>query len=128
MATRKCYEGSLKSRRRCMHVEREGILKGEKVDPRVDFERECPQPAEEIRIIKIGEGKSLKISSKIKVEEEERLAKCLRENLGAFAWSVGDMSGIDLGFMCHHLAVDPKAKPMVQHRRKLGEEKRMIVD
>lgn len=49
------------------------------------------------------------------------------ENMGAFAWSVGGMSGIDLDFMCHCLAVDSKAKPIVQRRRKLGEEKRLIV-
>jgi len=30
--------------------------------------------------------------------------------------------------MCHCLSINPKEKPIVQRRRKLGEERRQIVD
>jgi len=38
------------------------------------------------------------------------------------------MPGIDPNVVCHHLAVNPAVKPVVQRKHKLGEERRNTVD
>jgi len=38
------------------------------------------------------------------------------------------MSGIDLDFMCHKLALLPQAKPIAQRKRKLEEERQVAVE
>jgi len=38
------------------------------------------------------------------------------------------MPGIDPSIVCHHLTVSPRIKPLVQRKRKLGEERRKVVD
>lgn len=38
------------------------------------------------------------------------------------------MPGIDIEVACHHLAVRTSVKPVVQRKRKMGEEKRKAVD
>ena len=47
----------------------------------------------------------------------------LRCNVGAFIWSPTGMLGINLDFLFHRLALDSSAKPVIQKRRKFGEEK-----
>nr|KYP52864.1 hypothetical protein KK1_025250 [Cajanus cajan] len=47
--------------------------------------------------------------------------------MSAFAWHVKDMPGVDPDFMCHKLAIDPRAKPVIQKRRKFGEDKRKAI-
>jgi len=37
------------------------------------------------------------------------------------------MPGIDPDFMCHHLTMDPKVRPIRQRRRKFNEERRLVV-
>jgi len=38
------------------------------------------------------------------------------------------MPGIDPSVVCHHLAINPIVKRVVQRKRKLGEERRKAVD
>nr|KYP66333.1 Retrovirus-related Pol polyprotein from transposon 17.6 [Cajanus cajan] len=45
--------------------------------------------------------------------------------MSAFAWHVKDMPGVDPDFMCHKLAIDPRAKPVIQKRRKIHTPYRM---
>uniref|UniRef100_A0A151UDK4 Retrovirus-related Pol polyprotein from transposon opus n=1 Tax=Cajanus cajan TaxID=3821 RepID=A0A151UDK4_CAJCA len=47
--------------------------------------------------------------------------------MSAFAWHVKDMPGVDPDFMCHKLAIDPRAKPVIQKRRKCGDDKRKAI-
>jgi len=37
------------------------------------------------------------------------------------------MPGIDLDFLCHRLTMDEKVRPVIQRRRKLNEERRLII-
>jgi len=37
------------------------------------------------------------------------------------------MPGIDISVACHHLAVKPSVKPVVQRKQKMGKEKRKAV-
>ena len=59
----KCYEGSLKNKKkRCMNVERrEREFEGVELDPRVEYEEERLQPVEEIKTISLEEGRIVKI-------------------------------------------------------------------
>jgi len=128
-SARKCYEGSLKNKKICWQLERvEQSCDEVELDLRVDCEEERPQPVEEIKTIVLKEGRMVKIGSHMQVEREKELTECLKENFQAFAWSVQDIPGIDPDFICHRLSVNPNVKPVVQKRRKLGEEKQQIVN
>jgi len=50
-----------------------------------------------------------------------------RQYLDAFAWSASDMPGIDPDFLCHHLTMDPKVRPVRQRRRKFNEKRRLVL-
>lgn len=69
-----------------------------------------------------------KIETSLEVAEEENLIRFLQENSDLFAWAPSDMPGIDIKVACHHLAVNPSVKPVVQRKHKMGEEKRNAVD
>ena len=123
---RKCYEGSLKNKKKCWQVERRG---GEvELDPRIDYEGERPQPVEEVKNVAMGGDRFLKIGSCMEMEREKELVEYLKENLSSFAWMVQDMPVIDPDVMRHWLSMNPNVKLVVQKRRKLGEERRQIVD
>nr|KYP35454.1 hypothetical protein KK1_043508 [Cajanus cajan] len=64
--------------------------------------------------VSLAEGKTVKIGVSLDKEEEEGLLTVLKSNVSAFAWSAGDMPGIDPDFLCHRLMVDPNAKPVIQ--------------
>jgi len=51
-------------------------------------------------------------------EEQEKVAAVISRNLDAFAWTAADMPGIDPDFLCHHLTMDAKVRPVRQRRRK----------
>jgi len=128
-SARKCYEGSLKNKKRCWQLERVE-RSGEEVelDPRVDYEGERSQPVEETKSIELAEGRLVRISSQMDVNRERKLIDCLKENVGAFAWSVQDMRRIDPDFICHRLLVNPNVKSVVQKKRKFSEERQQIVN
>nr|KYP49416.1 Retrovirus-related Pol polyprotein from transposon 297 family [Cajanus cajan] len=73
------------------------------------------------------EGKKVKIGTSLSPEDVEKLIEVLKVNISAFAWHAKDMPGVDPDFMCHRLAIDPGAKPVIQKRRKFGEEKRKAI-
>jgi len=37
------------------------------------------------------------------------------------------MPGIDPDFLCHHLTMNPKVRPVRQRRRKFNEERHLVV-
>jgi len=37
------------------------------------------------------------------------------------------MPDIDPDFLCHHLTMDPKVRPVCQRRRKFNEEKHQVI-
>ena len=48
---------------------------------------------------------------------------CLQRNRDVFAWSHGDMKGVDPELMCHRLNVDPRAPTRRQQERPLNPER-----
>ncbi|RDX85694.1 hypothetical protein CR513_33079, partial [Mucuna pruriens] len=58
---------------------------------------------------------------------ESSLEECLRTFIDcrdAFAWTPTDMSSIDPDFLYHRLSISPRAHPVSQKKRRLGEEKK----
>ncbi|XP_039687770.1 uncharacterized protein [Medicago truncatula] len=100
------------------------------LDPREDFPQERIEPIEAVKDIIIGPmpHQITKIGTSLSESEEEILVQLLRENVDLFAWAPSNMPGIDIGVACHHLAVRTSVKPVVQRKRKMGEEKRKAVD
>nr|KYP41824.1 Transposon Ty3-I Gag-Pol polyprotein [Cajanus cajan] len=70
---------------------------------------------------------NVKIGTSLTPEDEERLVRVLKDNVSAFAWHSSDMPNIDPDFLCHKLAIFPRAKAVIQKRRKFGEEKRRAI-
>jgi hypothetical protein len=61
-------------------------------------------------------------------EEELAMTTLLRDKFDLFAWKPSYMPGIDPSVVCRHLAINHGVKPVVQRKRKLGEERRKAVD
>ena len=72
-------------------------------------------------------GKRFKLGASLCKELEEKIAKVISKNMGAFAWMFIDMSRIDPNFLCHRLTMDKKVRPVIQRRRKFNEEKRLTM-
>jgi len=117
---RKCYEDSLRSRRKVAYsVSTTEVVIDPELDPRLVHSERRPQPVEKIKEVLI-EGKKLRVGGDLSLEQEQQLVQVLKKNLSSFAWSVTDMTGIDPIFLCHKLNINPSAKPKVQRRRRLS--------
>ncbi|KAK8945084.1 hypothetical protein KSP39_PZI007855 [Platanthera zijinensis] len=77
---------------------------------------EPAQVTQEVPIVE-AEGRKLSINSELPEDQKAELISCLLENLDVFAWSAEDMPGVDPDVACHHLNVDPAAKPVQQKKR-----------
>jgi len=84
-----------------------------------------PVPVESLVERQIG-GKTFKLGRSLEREERDQVAEVISRHLDAFAWTSSDMPGIDPDFLCHHLTMDPKVRPVCQ-RRKFNEERRLII-
>jgi len=71
----------------------------------------------------MSEGRTLKVSSHMEAERVKELIECLRENLGAFAWSVEDMPGIDPDYVSPIVDETTSAQ-----KKEVGKKRRQIVD
>nr|XP_025682208.1 uncharacterized protein LOC112783462 [Arachis hypogaea] len=127
---RYCYNTSLKPikrscERRVNSISAEQPTLAE-LDPRADFQ-DRPSPNEELTklILTDDPTKFTFIGSSIKDKEREKLVHFLRENTDLFAWTSGDMPGIDPSVITHKLALSPAARPISQKKRNLGNEKRL---
>jgi len=100
------------------------------LDPRAEFEDGRPTFHEPLTTVALGTDPlgttrvGLTSSQEIRAEIERVLAT----NADIFTWSPADMPGIDSDFICHKLALLPQAKPIAQRKRKLGEERRAVVE
>ncbi|RDY05175.1 Retrovirus-related Pol polyprotein from transposon 17.6, partial [Mucuna pruriens] len=121
---RKCYEDSLKVER--FPSQGNVNILDLDLDPRGQFEKEGPLPAEELKEITLGlkQDQTTKIGTTMNQEEERMLIAILTANRDIFAWTAQDMPGVDPEFMSHQLSVNENAKPISQKKRKMGEEKR----
>ena len=131
---RKCYSESfkrygelgskaVKEGHRCYEI---GTSPELCLDPRSDFTDTRLTPEEETKCVVIG-SRSLKVGVNLTSDQESRLVGLLAENMDLFAWSAKDVPGIDPEFICHKLALNPNVKPIVQMKRKMGDEKSKAV-
>ncbi|XP_020207400.1 uncharacterized protein LOC109792401 [Cajanus cajan] len=124
---RKCYGDSLKAQRKLYTAQVEQEVHSIGLDPRVShFDRQLA-PTEDIKEVTLAEGKKVKVGTSLSQEDAKKLVEVLKANMSAFAWHVKDMPRVDPDFMCHKLAIDPRAKPVIQKRRKFGENKRKAI-
>jgi hypothetical protein len=111
LAARKCYNTSMKkvSDSTTLTVASVHEAKGE--------------PAEPLKEVSIGDGRTLQIGTCLEEGVREDLVKFLHSNMEVFAWSHEDMPGISLEEIVHVLNVNPGAKPVKQKRRKFAPER-----
>ncbi|XP_072071935.1 uncharacterized protein [Arachis hypogaea] len=89
-----------------------------------------PQLEGETKEVQIGvtQDKTTNIGANLNEDLKELLTKLLKDNFDLFAWKATDMPCIDLGQMCHKLAVYPGSRPVQQRHRKLGPERSQAVE
>ncbi|XP_057790905.1 uncharacterized protein LOC131007998 [Salvia miltiorrhiza] len=68
-----------------------------------------------------------KIGSSMNEQTRAELINCLQRNADVFAFSTGDLKGIDRGLAEHRLNVDPNVKPVKQRTRHFGAEKDVAI-
>jgi hypothetical protein len=95
----------------------------------MDFAERRPQPIRELKEVTLDSDPShtTKISGDLSQELEYKLTAFLRLNADLLAWIPADMPGIDPDFICHSLVIDSRSKPIIQKKRKMGEERREVV-
>ncbi|XP_062118739.1 uncharacterized protein LOC133832408 [Humulus lupulus] len=125
--TRECYNMSLSTAanpQEPMAMVVHGGTTPQKLDPRV-AEQPRAEPVESLEEIAVMEEplRKLKVGKNFQGDIKEKLIKFLKDNLDVFAWSHKDMVGIDPSIMCHHLNIDPEARPVRQKRRALNLER-----
>ncbi|XP_057745745.1 uncharacterized protein LOC130963660 [Arachis stenosperma] len=127
---RHCYNTSLKPIKRGCERRINSITSEQptlaELDPRADFQ-DRPLPNEELTKIMLTDDptKYTFIGTSVKDKEREKLIHFLQKNADLFAWTSGDMPGIDPSVITHKLAINPAARPVSQKKRNLGAEKRM---
>ncbi|GAU22813.1 hypothetical protein TSUD_142530 [Trifolium subterraneum] len=136
---RKCYESSLKIR----HIPSKSVsppVSGERtnginmvnvtdLDPREEFQDRRVSPIEDLEQVQIGEHshQTTNIGTSLQPDERERIVTLLRNNRDLFASQPSDMSGINESVITHKLSISPVNKPVVQRKRKVGEERRTTI-
>nr|XP_025678495.1 uncharacterized protein LOC112778389 [Arachis hypogaea] len=84
-----------------------------------------PEPEGDMEKLQIGQTKDeyTFINRNLPYDLKEDLSQFLKQNRDLFAFTPADMPGIDPDFMSHRLAVNPKAKPVAQRRRKMSADR-----
>ena len=70
-----------------------------------------PQPVDNVVERQIG-GKVFKLGRLLSQEEQDEVAAVISHHLDAFAWTAANMPGIDPDFLCHHLTMNAKVRPV----------------
>lgn len=63
------------------------------------------------------------VGSDLSDEVRMALMNFLHEHCDLFSWSIADMPGLSPDIACHHLAVNPEAPWVAQHRRSQSNKK-----
>jgi len=64
------------------------------------------------------------IGTSLKPDDRKAISTTLMKNTDLFAWMAADMPGVDPKVITHRLSLYKEARPVVQKKRKLGEERR----
>ncbi|GAU30655.1 hypothetical protein TSUD_31270 [Trifolium subterraneum] len=139
LIARKCYESSLKIRHRPSKPVSPPVS-GERtnginmvnitdLDPREEFQDRRVSPIEDLEQVQIGEHShhTTNIGTSLQPEEREKIVTLLRNNRDLFAWQPSDIPGIDESITTHKLSISPINKPVVQRKRKVGDERRATI-
>ncbi|CAI8614509.1 unnamed protein product [Vicia faba] len=99
------------------------------MDSREDPMEDNLTPREETKEVQIGSllSKIAYLGTNLSPKEESEIVDILKKNIDLFAWKPSDMPDIDPNIMCHHLVLDIGVRPVAQHKRKGGEEKRKAI-
>ena len=92
------------------------------INPRLQEDESTTGPVEELTEIQVEPNEPsrvVKIDKGLKKELAQQFMKFLSLNQDVFAWTHADMVGIHPEVMCHHLNIDPQAKPVSQKWRAL---------
>src|SRR3954470_20878160 len=106
-------------------VEPLGILSQPKEDPMFDLK---PLP-DTLKYAYLDENKiyPVIINSNLSRYEEERLLETLRIHRGAIGYTLDDLKGITPSICRHTINIDPDAKPVVDHQRRLNPKLKDVV-
>ena len=66
--------------------------------------------------------KFFQVGSQLPRQEREELIEFLKQNIDVFAWSTYEAPGVDPGFICHNLNVNPLVAPKKQPSRRPSKE------
>lgn len=110
--TRKCYESSLRTRRKTYNIARTNFLnsgdQGIELDLISSNNHRGPKPIGEFKEVELQPGKKVKVDSNLDARIEFEICQVFRSNLISFAWIASDMPVIDPNIICHRLNVNPK--------------------
>ena len=67
------------------------------------------------------------ISANLSEHEEERLLKTLKKHRAAIGYTLGDLKGISPTLCQHKINMEPEAKPVVDHQRRLNPKMKEVV-
>ena len=110
---KRCYENSLKAKRWVFMVVERPLIKDDRTGvARAESARERKSELVGNVVERPIGGKTFKLGKSLDQAEQDRVAKVIARHLDAFAWFASDMPGIDLDFLCHHLTMDPKVRPV----------------
>ena len=106
-------------------VEPLGILSKPKEDPVFDLK---PLP-DTLKYAYLDEKKvyPVIINSNLSGYEEERLLEVLRKHRGAIGYTLDDLKGISPSICQHTINLEPDAKPVVDHQRRLNPKMMDVV-
>ena len=106
-------------------VEPLGILSKPKEDPVFDLK---PLP-DTLKYAYLDEKKiyPVIINSNLSGYEEERLLEVLRKHRGAIGYTLDDLKGISPSICQHIINLEPDAKPVVDHQRRLNPKMMDVV-
>ena len=71
--------------------------------------------------------KFFQVGSQLPQQEREELIEFLKWNIDIFAWNTYKAPGVDPGFICHHLNVNPLITPKKQLPRRPSKEHAEVV-
>jgi hypothetical protein len=94
---------------------------GTTLPPKVDLVFDLKPLLDDLRYAYIDDKKTylVIISSKLLGKEEERLLEILRKQRGAIGYTLDDLKRISPTICQHAINMEPDAKPVVEHQRRL---------
>ncbi|KAL4291997.1 hypothetical protein GQ457_14G014960 [Hibiscus cannabinus] len=90
---------------------------------------ELKQLPEQLKYAYLGDNETLPviISSKLQIDQEERLITTLRQHKEALGWTIADIKGISPTICMHKILLEDNHKPTVDAQRRLNQAMKDVV-